>query len=140
MAANLNQHDDSEVISAINTTPLVDVMLVLLIIFLITIPAVNASIKVELPRIVQNSEFRPIKSSQLIIDRSGNLTLDEKPVENTEQLKSILISNLNGDSTKEIYIYGDAETEFGNVSQVMEIARQIGINKINFMTDPKGGK
>lgn len=141
MAISINHNDnDSEIINTINTTPLVDVMLVLLIIFLITIPTVTASIKIELPRVAQQVLPKQIKSIHLEIDLHGKCRLNEKQIEHPEQLRSELVGLLADNPILELHIYGDADTHFGDISPVMEMAQHAGIKKIRFMTDPKESK
>ncbi|HSS71867.1 MAG TPA: biopolymer transporter ExbD [Casimicrobiaceae bacterium] len=133
--------DDEEVVSAINTTPLVDVMLVLLIIFLITIPVVTTSIPVQLPK--ERNEIRETKPENIVlsVDQAGRIYWNELRIQSTAQLIDRLkkISVLT--PQPEIQIRGDANAQYEGVGRIIYAAQRAGIAKVGFITEPppKGG-
>jgi biopolymer transport protein ExbD len=135
MAMNLGQADD-ETISAINTTPLVDVMLVLLIIFLITIPVVTTSVKVNLPK--ESNVIRETKPENVIVsvDGQGNIFLYDTPVKNGNDLQERMKRFAAMKPQPEVQIRGDARTDFESVGRVMYAIQRTGIVKVSFITEP----
>jgi biopolymer transport protein ExbD len=135
MAMNIGQADD-ETISAINTTPLVDVMLVLLIIFLITIPVVTTSVKVNLPK--ENNVIRETKPENVIVsvDSQGNIFLYDTPVKNGSDLQDRMKRFAAMTPQPEVQIRGDAQTDFESVGRVMYSIQRTGIVKVSFITEP----
>ena len=133
--------DDEEVVSAINTTPLVDVMLVLLIIFLITIPVVTTSIPVQLPK--ERNEIRETKPENIVlsVDQTGRIYWNELRIQSTAQLIDRLkkISVLT--PQPEIQIRGDSNAKYEGVGRIIYAAQRAGIAKVGFITEPppKGG-
>ena len=128
--------DEEEVVSAINTTPLVDVMLVLLIIFLITIPVVTTSIQLELPK--QRIEVRETKPENITIsvDISGNIYWNDLKLPNTaaliDRLKKIAVLN----PQPEVHIRGDNRANYDSVGRIVYACQRAGIAKIGFITEP----
>ena len=129
--------DEDAVLSEINTTPLVDVMLVLLIIFLITIPIVTTSIKVNLPK--ENNVIREAKPENVIISVSaaGGIYLYDTPIKDT----TALIDRMKVFAVKvpqpEVQIRGDGNSEFESVGRVMYAVQRAGIVKVSFITEPQ---
>ncbi len=127
--------EDAE-LSEINTTPLVDVMLVLLIIFLITIPVVNTSIQVSLPKEV--NQIRETKPDTIVIsvDEKGGIYWYDGKLKNSEDLLARLrkIATLN--PQPEVQIRGDARADYDSVGKVVYASQRIGIQKIGFITEP----
>jgi biopolymer transport protein ExbD len=124
------------VIGTINTTPLVDVMLVLLIIFLITIPVVTTSIKVDLPR--ENNVVRQTLPENVIIsvNRAGQIFLYDTPVKNQADLLARLQKFAAMQPQPEVQIRGDAQSEFAAVGRVMYAVQRAGITQVGFITEP----
>jgi biopolymer transport protein ExbD len=128
--------EEEEVVSAINTTPLVDVMLVLLIIFLITIPVVTTSIQLELPK--QRIEVRETKPENITIsvDSSGNIFWNDLKLPNTaaliDRLKKIAVLN----PQPEVHIRGDSRADYDSVGRIVYACQRAGIAKIGFITEP----
>jgi len=128
--------DDEEVVSAINTTPLVDVMLVLLIIFLITIPVVTTSIPVQLPK--ERNEIRETKPENitLSVDLQGRIYWNDLRLQSTtaliDRLKKIAVLN----PQPEIQIRGDAGATYEGVGRIIYAAQRAGISKVGFITEP----
>ena len=136
MAMAVGGQGDDEVISAINTTPLVDVMLVLLIIFLITIPVVTTSIPVALPK--ERVEVRESKPENVIIsvDAKGDIFWYDARVPN----EAFLVERLKRVSTMkpqpEVQIRGDTAGKYAGVGKVMLACQRAGITKVAFITEP----
>jgi biopolymer transport protein ExbD len=133
--------DDDDVISAINTTPLVDIMLVLLIIFLITVPVVTTSIPVELPK--ERNEIRETKPENITIsvDATGGIYWNELRLANTnaliERLKKVSVLT----PQPEVQIRGDGGANYDSVGRVIYACQRAGIAKVGFITEPpvRGG-
>jgi biopolymer transport protein ExbD len=136
MAMRFGAAEDDEVISSINTTPLVDVMLVLLIIFLITIPVVNTSIAVSLPK--ERNEVREMKPENIVIsvDARGGLYWYDAPVASTEALVERLKKVAVMDPQPEVHIRGDLSAAYEGVGQVVYACQRAGIAKVAFVTEP----
>ena len=132
---------EDEVVSTINTTPLVDVMLVLLIIFLITIPVVTTSIPVQLPK--ETNEVRETKPENIVIsvDQKGGIYWNELKIANTnaliDRLKkiSVLVPQ------PEVQIRGDGGARYDSVGRIIYACQRAGIAKVGFITEPpaRGG-
>ncbi len=130
--------EEDEVLSTINTTPLVDVMLVLLIIFLITIPVVTTSIKVNLPKEV--NVIRETKPENVIIsvNSGGRIFLYDTPMRNTTDLLDRMKVFAAKKPQPEVQIRGDAQSNFESVGRVMYVVQRAGITKVGFITEPGG--
>ena len=127
---------DDDVISAINTTPLVDVMLVLLIIFLITIPVVTTSIPVTLPK--ERVEIRETKPENVIIsvDKGGNIYWYEAKMPNVDALVGKLKAVSKMTPQPEVQIRGDLEARYEGVGKILLACQRAGIVKVAFITEP----
>lgn len=123
----------------INTTPLVDVMLVMLIIFLVTIPVINKSVKVDLPRAANIATITKPENITIAIDRNGNIYWNEGLVPNRTRLQELVISAARQDPQPEIHIRGDAQTRYEAVGRVMYAIQRGGIVKVGFLTEPDRG-
>ncbi|HWZ46939.1 MAG TPA: biopolymer transporter ExbD [Herbaspirillum sp.] len=128
--------DEDEVIGTINTTPLVDVMLVLLIIFLITIPVVTHTIPVKLP----NEFDQPYKTTpqniNLAVNKQGDIFWNEQRVPNANALLSKLKEVAVKTPQPELHIRGDQQTKYEYIGRVIYTAQRAGIAKIGFITEP----
>jgi biopolymer transport protein ExbD len=136
MAMNVGSDADDEIIGTINTTPLVDVMLVLLIIFLITIPVVTTSVKVDLPK--EKNLIRETKPENVIIsvNATGNIYLYDTPIKNSADLLDRMKTFAVKDPQPEVQIRGDARSDFEAVGRVMYAVQRAGIVKVGFITEP----
>ena len=136
MGMNVGSEADDETINAINTTPLVDVMLVLLIIFLITIPVVTTSIKVDLPK--ENNLVRETKPENVIIsvDRAGRIFLYDTPIKDSNDLLDRMKKFAVKQPQPEVQIRGDGASAFESVGKVMYVVQRSGIVKVGFITEP----
>ena len=128
--------EEDQVVSTINTTPLVDVMLVLLIIFLITIPVVTTSIKVGLPH--EKNQVRITKPENVIIsvDKSGRIYVYDTPVKGTRDLIDRLKVFAKKTPQPEVQIRGDGASQYEGVGRVIYAVQRAGITKVGFITDP----
>ena len=135
---NLGPQDDEDIIGTINTTPLVDVMLVLLIIFLITIPVVTTSVKVELPK--ENNVPRETQPENLIVsvDAAGHIFLYDTPLASSQALFERLSPLATRKPQPEVQIRGDGAARFEAVGKVMNAVQRAGIAKVSFITEPAG--
>ena len=133
--------EDEDVISAINTTPLVDVMLVLLIIFLITIPVITTAIPVQLPK--ERNEVRETKPENitLSVDASGRIYWNDLRIPSTaaliDRLKKIAVLT----PQPEVQIRGDGNANYEGVGRIIYACQRAGIAKVGFITEPppRGG-
>jgi len=128
---------EDEIMSEINTTPLVDVMLVLLIIFLITIPVVTTSIKVDLPK--EKNVIRETKPENVIIsvDAKGKIFLYDTPIKNSDDLFNRMKTFAVKKPQPEVQIRGDGQSDFESVGRVMYAVQRAGISKVGFITEPQ---
>ena len=126
----------SQPMADINTTPLVDVMLVLLIIFLVTAPMMTQSIKVDLPQ--ANGE--PIDQKpvvvQLALDAQGRIFWDSQPVADDTELKARLESAAALEPQPELQLSADRETRYQRLAELMSAIRTAGLSKMGFVTLP----
>ena len=142
MAMNVGPAEgEDEVVSTINTTPLVDVMLVLLIIFLITIPVVTTSVPVTLPK--EKNEIRETKPENitLSVDAGGRIFWNDLRIANTaaliERLKKVAVLN----PQPEVQIRGDGGADYDAIGRIIYACQRAGIAKVGFITEPpvRGG-
>ncbi|MBE7366875.1 ExbD/TolR family protein [Ramlibacter pallidus] len=132
------QEGEDALIAEINTTPLVDVMLVLLIIFLITIPVVNSSIAVNLPR-EQNQQRQPQQENVIVtVDAQGGIWWFETRLPDASGLAELLAKVAAMQPQPELHIRGDVRAEYEPVGRVILAAQQAGIARIGFLTEPPG--
>ncbi len=138
MSMNVGSSDDGDdaVMSAINTTPLVDVMLVLLIIFLITIPVVTTSIPVTLPK--ERVEVRETKPENIIIsvDQSGNIFWYETRINSVDALVEKLKKVSTLDPQPAVQVRGDLKSTYEGVGKILLACQRAGIVKVAFITEP----
>ena len=136
MAVGSSDEGEDAVISAINTTPLVDVMLVLLIIFLITIPVVTTSIPVQLPK--ERVEVRETKPENIVIsvDTAGNVYWYDTRVNDVENLVGRLKKVSTMKPQPEVHIRGDKDGKYNGVGKVLYACQRAGITKVAFITEP----
>jgi len=139
MAMHLGPSEgEEELLTTINTTPLVDVMLVLLIIFLITIPVVTTSVKVALPHEVQQPRETKPDNIILSVNAQGQAYLYDAPVRSNADLIQQLQVFAQKTPQPEIQIRGDAKTDFEAVGRLLYAAQVAGLTKVRFVTDPQG--
>ena len=125
--------------NTINTTPLVDVMLVLLIIFLITIPVVTQSIRLELPH-ERNVPTQTKPENVLIsVNRDGEIYWGMERIPDIEALVARLKVEAVKEPQPEVHIRGDAEVRYESVGKVVVAVQRAGIYKVGFITEPPAG-
>jgi biopolymer transport protein ExbD len=128
------REDSDEVMSEINMTPLVDVMLVLLVIFIITVPVIQHAVKVELPRASSSRDTTPPENLQLAVDAQGQFFLGKQPVAG-DALETLLREQAARDPQPQLYIRGDKKVPYEHVAQAMTAAQRAGLTKIGFVTE-----
>lgn len=122
-------------LSEINITPMVDVMLVLLIIFMVTTPIIQSGIEVNLPRTRSVRNFNPRQQCEISIDRQGGLYFMTQPI-NVNQLGPALMRELKGDRNQPIYLRSNGDVRFAIVVRVMDAIREAGFSNIQIVTRP----
>ena len=135
MAMTVGQETDDDLVAAINTTPLVDVMLVLLIIFLITIPVVIRSVPLELPKERNLPTQTKPENIVIAVDKDGNVFWNNQLTEDRKllaQLKEIAVKI----PQPEVHIRGDKDGRYEFVGRVVYACQRAGILKIGFITEP----
>ena len=128
--------DDDEINSTINTTPLVDIMLVPLIIFLITIPVVIKSVPIQLPVATNIVTITKPENITLAVDRTGNYYWNDAPVTN-EQLFDMLKNVAVKVPQPEVHIRGDRDVRFESIGRVLADLQRSAILKVGFITNPE---
>ncbi|UIF85140.1 ExbD/TolR family protein [Cupriavidus sp. UYPR2.512] len=136
MAFGTLDGDDDEVMSEINMTPLVDVMLVLLIIFIITIPVINHAVKIDLPRATNTPNDPKPQSINVSIDASGKVFWNQVEVDQAT-LESNIALAAQQQPQPELHLRADREVRYERVAEVMAAAQHGGLGKIGFITEPK---
>ncbi|MEI9885974.1 MAG: biopolymer transporter ExbD [Rhizomicrobium sp.] len=143
MAMNVQADDHSSdpgLNTEINTTPLVDVMLVLLIIFLVTIPVIVKTVPVALPNARNIATITKPENIVIAVDRDENIYFNNQPVDVTElkdKFKEALMRAINaGRPLPEVHIRADKEVRFQAVGRVVLACQIAGIQKVGFLTEP----
>ncbi len=139
MSMNVSSGDleaEEKPMSEINTTPLVDVMLVMLIIFLITIPVITQSVKVDLPKAANIPTQTKPENINIAVDVQGNVYWNTAMVPTPEALLERLKAIAVMDPQPEVHLRGDRGTAYEHVGRVMVTAQRAGIMKIGFITEP----
>jgi len=131
----LDNGDD--MVSEINMTPLVDVMLVLLIIFIITVPVLTHSVKLDLPRADNTPNVVKPESVNLSVTVDGAIHWNEEVVDEV-QLDARLEAAARQQPQPELFIRGDRKVEYERVAQVMAAVQRAGVLKLGFITEPGG--
>ena len=120
----------------INTTPLVDVMLVLLIIFIITIPVINQSVKIDLPRATSQPQDLKPENINLDIDAQGQIYWNREAID-ASQLQIRIATAAQKTPQPELHLRAERTTQYEKVAQVMAAAQSGGLSKIGFVTEPE---
>ena len=123
--------------SEINVTPMVDVMLVLLVIFILTAPLLASSIKLDLPKTDAAKPVDAPKFVTLVVDKTGQVFLNDKPV-SADQLKTSLAQTAGQNPDTEVQLRADAAVPYGKVVEVMGVAQKAGLSRIGFVADTPG--
>ena len=131
-----HQQRSAEPMSEINTTPLVDVMLVLLVIFIITAPLLTHAVKIDLPKASSQLLIEKPEVISISINQSGQIFWDNKPIE-----KNLVIEKLQEAAQKknqpEIHLRADKDTRYQVLAEIMASAQNAGITKLGFISDPR---
>ncbi|MEN9836736.1 MAG: biopolymer transport protein ExbD [Pseudomonadota bacterium] len=139
MAMSVGSGGEDELNSTINTTPLVDVMLVLLIIFLITIPVITKTVKVSLPKAANiPTETKP-ENITIAVDAQGNIYWNNEQIAGRDQLVEMVKAEAIKDPQPEIHIRGDSNSRYEDVGRVLYSVQRGGIVKVGFITEPDRG-
>ena len=122
--------------SEINVTPLVDVMLVLLVIFILTVPVLTHSVKVDLPQTQKLNTAVDPKSISISVASDGSVYWNGKRIDNA-QLETMLAEVAAQEQQAEIRLYGDRRVAYEEVVKIMAAAQRAGIEKLGFVTQPQ---
>ena len=142
MAMNVGSADESgedQLNNTINTTPLVDVMLVLLIIFLITVPVVTQTIKLELPREKNIPLLTKPENIVLAVNREGEVFWGTERMPDNEALVNRLKVEAVKEPQPEVHIRGDSEVRYESIGRLVVNCQRAGIFKVGFITEPPAG-
>lgn len=135
------EHDDPDLNTTINTTPLVDVMLVLLIIFLVTIPVIVKTIPVQLPNARNIATVTKPENIVVAVDKDENIYYNNAPIsagELKDRFEDALRRSLaHGTPLPEVHIRGDKDVRFEAVGRVILAAQEAGVQKVGFLTEPR---
>ncbi len=130
------QDDNDDVMNEINMTPLVDVMLVLLIIFIITVPVMKHSVNIDLPRASNEAQNTKPETVRLSVDAAGAYFLNDAKIADDE-LAPRLQAAAAQTPQPDLHIRGDKAVRYERVAQAMAAAQQAGLRKIGFITEPE---
>jgi biopolymer transport protein ExbD len=131
--------DEDELLSAINTTPLVDVMLVLLIIFLITVPVVTHTVPVSLPRETNQPTQTKPQNINISVDKDGVIYWNQGKLANLAALQAKMAAVSGQMPQPEVHIWGDQNAHYESVGEVLLACQRAGIQKVGFITQPPPG-
>ena len=133
---DLNVGSEDDVMNEINMTPMVDIMLVLLIIFIITIPVMKHSVNIDLPRATNEAQNIKPETLRLSVDAQGMYYLNETQIADAD-LTARLRTSATQNPQPELHIRGDKAVRYERVAEAMAAAQQAGLRKIGFITEPK---
>jgi biopolymer transport protein ExbD len=129
--------DDDGLMNEINMTPLVDVMLVLLIVFMVTIPVIRHAVKIDLPHASSQKEDTKPAQVTVSIDADGNVMWDEQKISD-EDLRAKIAAAAQQTPQPELHLNADRKVAYEKVADVMSAAQAGGLTKIGFVTQPAG--
>ncbi|MDH6168150.1 biopolymer transport protein ExbD [Variovorax boronicumulans] len=130
------QDEPDEVMNEINMTPLVDVMLVLLIIFIITVPVMKHAVNIDLPRASSEPEQPKPQNILFSVTADGSYYWNEQKIDDSE-LPNRLAAEAAKEPQPELHIRGDKAVRYERVAKAMSEAREAGVRKIGFITEPE---
>ncbi len=136
MAMNLGGGEEDDVVSSINTTPLVDVMLVLLIIFLITIPVVTQTVPMSLPKETNIARQTKPENIEISVNKDGDVFWNARLVPDNETLFAKLKTIAVLTPQPEVHIRGDEKARYEAIGRVVFACQRAAIAKISFVTEP----
>src|SRR5580704_10833439 len=141
MHVHSSESDEAELNTTINTTPLVDVMLVLLIIFLITIPVIVKVVPVQLPNARNIATITKPENIVIAVDKDENIYWNNGPVQVSELRErfdaALRNAQASGKPLPEVHIRGDKDVRFEAIGRVILAAQEAGVPKIGFLTEPR---
>ncbi|MDQ7977765.1 biopolymer transporter ExbD [Paraburkholderia sp. SARCC-3016] len=129
--------DDDGLMNEINMTPLVDVMLVLLIVFMVTIPVIRHAVKIDLPHASSQKEDTKPAQVTVSIDADGNVMWDDKKISD-DDLRAKIAAAAQQTPQPELHLNADRKVAYEKVADVMSAAQAGGLTKIGFVTQPVG--
>jgi biopolymer transport protein ExbD len=135
MKGNFEREELQAPLAEINMTPLVDVLLVLLVIFLVTAPMLNSAIKLNLPS-ESAAQITEEKALTISINRAGEYFLDDREISASE-LEKKLQSAAKINPKQQIHLRADADVAYGKVSKVLGMAQKVGLGNVGFVTAPR---
>jgi biopolymer transport protein ExbD len=127
--------EEDAVMSEINTTPLVDIMLVLLIIFLITSPVVLKLQKIELPTETNQAAKTKPEDVNIVVNKDGDMYFNQKKLANTDELFEFLKKESVKLPQPEVHVRGDQEAKYELIGKVIFTAQRAGVQKVGFITE-----
>jgi biopolymer transport protein ExbD len=136
MAHNAFSENDDEMLSEINMIPLIDVMLVLLIVFIITVPVMKNAVSIDLPRASSEQERVQPETVRLSVDADGTYFWNEQKLASDNELQARLAAAAAQSPQPELHIRGDKAVRYERVALAMAAAQQAGLRKIGFVTEP----
>ncbi len=136
MSVGSDSGDDDAVLSEINTTPLVDVMLVLLIIFLVTSPVVLKLQKIELPKELNQPIQPKPENVNIVVNKDGDIYWNQKRMADTNELFDFLKEQAVKVPQPEVHVRGDAGARYESIGKVIYTTQRAGIQKVGFITEP----
>jgi len=139
MSVQTDSDEEHSVMSEINTTPLVDIMLVLLIIFLITIPIITKTVKLQLPKATNIPTVTKPENITISVDQGGNIYWNGATVSDRDALISKVLVEAVKVPQPEVHIRGDAGVRFEAIGRVLFAVQRGGIVKIGFLTEADRG-
>ncbi len=135
MMGSRSEDGEDEVLATINTTPLVDVMLVLLIIFLITIPVVTHTIPLQLPKEASQPNQPQPQTIHLAVDRAGVMYWEQTPVD-LSTLQQRLIERAKISPQPAVHIRGDQHAQYEPIGRIILACQRAGLTRVGFITEP----
>ncbi|MDB5753993.1 MAG: biopolymer transporter ExbD [Massilia sp.] len=136
MSVGSDSGDEDAVMSEINTTPLVDIMLVLLIIFLITSPVVLKLQKIQLPTETNQAAKTKPEDVNIVVNKDGDMYWNQKKLANTDELFEFLKKESVKLPQPEVHVRGDQEAKYEFIGKVIYTAQRAGVQKVGFITEP----
>jgi biopolymer transport protein ExbD len=136
MSVGSDSGDEDTVMSEINTTPLVDIMLVLLIIFLITSPVVLHLQKIQLPTETNQAAKTTPEDVNIVVNKDGEMYWNQKHLANTDELFEFLKKESVKIPQPEVKVRGDQSTRYEFIGKVIYTAQRAGVQKVGFITEP----
>jgi biopolymer transport protein ExbD len=136
MSVGSDDGEEDAVMSEINTTPLVDIMLVLLIIFLITSPVVLKLQKISLPNEINQVVKTKPEDVNIVVNKDGDMYWNQKKLANTDELFEFLKKESVKLPQPEVHVRGDQGTRYEFIGKVVYTAQRAGVQKVGFITEP----